>query len=269
MGEPFFVRALLAGLGLALLAGPLGCLVVWRRMAFLADTMGHSALLGIVLGLALGMGAQVGVLIVFGGVALLVAIAQSSWRLPTDAMLALLAYTLLALGLLFASAMPVVRMELLSYLFGDILTVRWTEVLWIYGACAVGLPLLRWLWPALVRGTVHEELARAEGVSIALTRGALILFSAIFVSLGIKVVGALLITPLLVIPVVIAHGLARSPEGMACWAALAGMLAVLLGMRASFYWDLPPGPAIVVAAALLLLLRIGGTGFARLIARRA
>jgi zinc transport system permease protein len=220
-------------------------------MAYFGDTLAHAALLGITLGFLLSFNANLGVILVCLGVAVTLVLLQRQQRLSDDTLLGILSHSTLSLGLIALGFMETLRVNLMSYLFGDILAVSTTDLYWIYACATVALALLIALWRPLLAITVHEDLARAEGVPVTLTRLALMLITALVIAIAIKVVGVLLITSLLIIPAAAARGFARSPEQMAIFAAVIGGLAVCGGLLASLQWDLPAGPAIVVCAALL------------------
>jgi zinc transport system permease protein len=254
--DAFIWRALLGGMGVAVLAGPLGCFVVWRRMAYFGDALAHGALLGIALGFALRMNLNLGTLLTFLVFTLALAALQSQRRLATDTLLGILSHAALALGLVTISFMERLRVDLMGYLFGDILAVTPTDLLWIYGGGAAVLAVTIALWPRLVSITVHEELAQAEGLPVGALRLALMLLVAVVIVVAMKIIGVLLITALLIIPAAAARAFARSPEQMAVLAAVLGALAVLGGLGASLRWDTPSGPSVVVAAAALFLLTL-------------
>ncbi|MEE8396020.1 MAG: metal ABC transporter permease [bacterium] len=251
MLEGFLLRALLGGVGIALVAGPLGCFVVWRRMAYFGDSLAHSALLGVALGTFLGANLNLVVLATFVVFSLLLVALQSQRRLGVDTVLGILAHSALALGLVVISFMERVRVDLVGYLFGDILSVGWSDLGWIYGGGALALATLAALWSPLLSVTIDEEVALAEGVRVVLVRAAFMQIIALVVVISMKIVGILLITALLIIPAATARRFASTPESMAALAALAGVAAVLLGLGASMSWDTPSGPSVVVAAAAL------------------
>ena len=252
--EDFFWRAMLAGIGVALVAGPLGCFVVWRKMAYFGDTMAHSALLGVALGLLFGVAPMIGVFAVGLVVALLLSGFLQKPFLSGDTLLGTLSHASLALGVLLISLMTWLRVDLLGYLFGDILSVTRTDLLWIYAIGGITLILLAWLWRPLLAITVDRELAGAEGMNVISCELTLMLVIAAVIALAMKVVGILLITSLLIIPAAAARHLCRTPEQMAAAAAIIGVLSVALGLFASFHFDTPSGPSIVTAAVFLFML---------------
>jgi zinc transport system permease protein len=253
MLDDFFVRALVAGIGLALVVGPLGCFVVWRRMAYFGDTMAHSALLGVALSLLLDISLMGGVFAVAVLVSLALLALQSRGALPTDALLGILSHSTLALGLVLVAFMTWVRVDLLGFLFGDILSVSKADIAIIYSGGAVILLVLAFVWRPLLAATVSPELAQAEGLNPVRSRMIFMLLMAGIIAMAMKIVGILLITSLLIIPAAAARRFAASPEQMAVLAGLIGALAVTGGLFASLHYDTPSGPSIVVAALILFL----------------
>ena len=253
----FLLNALLAGLALALVAGPLGSFVVWRRMAYFGDTLSHAALFGVALGLMLDVNLTLAVTVGCVLLALLLVTLQQRQPLASDTLLGILAHSTLSLGLVSLSFMKDVRVDLMGYLFGDLLAVGPSDLAWIIGGSALVLLMLIPLWRPLLAITVHEELARVEGLPVAGIRLALMLLIAVVIAVAMKIVGVLLITSLLIIPAAAAQRHARTPEQMAFGATVLGIIAVCLGLTLSWYEDTPAGPSIVVSAAALFLLSFG------------
>lgn len=249
--DEFLLRALLAGLAVALVTGSLGTFVVWRRMAYFGDTLAHSALLGVSLGILLELNLNLAITLVCLLLALALVALQNQRKLASDTLLGILSHSALALGLVAISFAENVRIDLMGYLFGDILAVGRDDLLWIGLGAVLALMLLLLLWRPLLAMTVHEELAQVEGVKVARTRLLFMLLIALVIATAMKVLGVLLITSLLIIPAATARHYVRTPEQMAVLAAAIGMLAVCGGLFGSYRWDLPAGPAIVVTAALL------------------
>jgi zinc transport system permease protein len=250
--DDFIFRALAAGILLAVVAGPLGCFIVWRRMAYFGDTLAHSALLGIAFGLLLDINMQLAVILACCALAVLLVLMERNKSLASDTLLGILAHSSLALGLVMLSFTPT-QVDLLSYLFGDLLTVSLRELWWIGGGALLALLTLGFTWNRLLAITLHEELAQVEGHDVARLRLLLMLVMAVIVAVSMKIVGVLLITSLMIIPPATARHFARSPEQMAVGASLVGMLAVCGGITLSGLYDTPTGPSIVVAAALLFV----------------
>jgi zinc transport system permease protein len=251
--EDFMVRALLAGIGVALVVGPLGCFVVWRRMSYFGDTLAHSALLGVVLGFLLSVDPTVGIVVTTASLAAAIVLLQEQKRWATDTLLGLLSHSALAVGLVAISLMTQVRIDLQAYLFGDILAVGLADLAWIWGGGLVVAGGLLAVWRPLLAITVHDELARAEGVRSFLVRLAFTLLLATVIAIAMKIVGILLITALLIIPAAAARRVSGSPERMAAAAAAIGAAAVVGGLWGSLRLDTPSGPSIVVTALLLFV----------------
>lgn len=253
MLDDFFVRALVAGVGVALVAGPLGCFVVWRRMAYFGDTLAHAALLGVALALLLNVNIVVGVFAVALAVSLALLALQRRQSLSSDALLGLLAHASLAIGLVVLAFLTWVRVDLMGFLFGDILAVSRGDIAVIYAGGALVLGTLTFVWRPLFAATVSPQIAQAEGMDPRRTDIVLIVLMAIVVAIAMKIVGALLITAMLLIPAATARRFASGPEWMALLAALFGVVAVVGGLFGSLHWDTPSGPSIVVAAVTLFV----------------
>ena len=250
----FLLYALLAGVALAVVAGPLGSFVVWRRMAYFGDTLSHAALLGVALGFLLDISPTIAVTIGCLLLAVLLVTLQQRQPLASDTLLGILAPSTLSLGLVVLSFMHEVRIDLMAYLFGDLLAISPADLGWILGGSTLVLVLIVALWRPLLAMTVHEELARVEGLPVATLRMTLMLLIAVVIAVAMKIVGVLLITSLLIIPAAAAQRHARSPEQMALGASLLGVIAVCAGLSLSWFKDTPAGPSIVVSAAALFLL---------------
>ena len=248
--DEFLLRAVLAGIGVAVVAGPLGSFVVWRRMAFFGDTLAHSALLGIAIGLLLGFNPTLGVFAACLAVALALAGICDRGRIAGDTVLGIMSHGTLALGLVAVAFAGSAGLNLLAYLFGDILAVTAFDLIWIYGVGAVALAGLAAIWRPLLAITVHEDLAAAEGAPVRRTNMVFMLVMALVVAAAMKVGGMLLVAALLIIPAAAARHFARTPEQMAVIAAVIGAASVVAGLAGSLGLDTPAGPSIVVAALI-------------------
>lgn len=247
--DDFLIRAVLAGIGVAVAAGPLGCFVVWRRMAYFGDTLAHSALLGVAIGFIIGVAPTVGTIATGVAVALLLVWLQQKRDWSSDTLLGLLSHTTLAAGLIAITFLQGVRIDLMAYLFGDILSVSANDVMWTWIGAAAITGALAFLWRPLVALTVNRDMARAEGVAGPGIELSFVVLIAIVVAISMKIVGILLITAMLVIPPATARHIARTPEQMAVFAIISGCVATAVGLFGSYQWDVPAGPAIVLSAA--------------------
>ena len=264
--DDFLVRALVGGIVVAVVAAPFGVFVVWRRLAYFGDTLAHSALLGVALGFLLHINLNVAVVAVCLTVAILLFLFQRQKQLADDTLLGILAHSSLSLGLVFLALFETVRVDLMAYLFGDILAVSGADIGWIVVAGTAALLVLIRLWKPLLLITVHEDMARIDGVRVDLVKLSFVCLLAILVAVMMKIVGLVLVTSLFIIPAAAARRVVRTPEAMAIVAALIGALAVVAGLAGSYHWDTPAGPSIVLSAAALFgllymlpLTRHGGT----------
>ena len=249
----FLLRAWLGGIGVAAVAGPLGCFVVWRRMAYFGDTLAHGALLGVTLGILSGVDLTLAVATTSILIALLVVAMQQQRTLASDTLLGILAHSGIAIGLVILGLVGSIRVDLLGYLFGDILAVSWRDVAITWLGGAIVLAVLARYWSRLILATLHDEMAMAEGAPVMRLRLVLMLLIALVIAAAMKIVGILLITSMLIIPPAAARQLTRTPESMAAMASIVGMLAVTLGLAVSWHADTPAGASIVVSALGLFL----------------
>jgi len=248
--EDFMIYALLAGLGVALAAGPLGCFVVWRKMAYFGDATAHAAILGVALALLVDGPISLGVFLTAIAMAIVV-VQNKTDGLAIDTMLGVAAHAALAVGLVAVSLIPGRTPDLESYLFGDILSLSQADLIKIFAGVLTILGILYWRWNAMLIATLNGDLASAEGLAPEREQLILALLLATLVAVAIKVVGALLITAMLIIPAASARAIAKTPERMALISVGFGMLAVIGGLQGSVSFDTPAGPSIVTAATLI------------------
>lgn len=251
--DDFIIRALLAGMAVVLMTGALGVVLLWRRMAYFGDTLSHSALLGVAVGVLLGANVNVFIVLVCVLIALGLLVMQREQRLGGDALLGVMGHGALALGMVSLAFIPGTRVDLMGYLFGDILAVSWLDVSIAWSVAVLVLSVLAWIWRALLSLTVHEELAQADGINPLIIHGVYMVLVALMVAMAMKVVGVLLVTALLIMPAATARVFAKTPEQMLLGAMLLGVLALCLGMAGSLLWDTPTGPSIVLGALLLFV----------------
>jgi zinc transport system permease protein len=253
MLDDFLIRALVAGVGVALVAGPLGCIVVWRRLSYFGDTLAHGALLGVGLSLVLSVDLIGAVFATAVVIALAVHALVRGGGLPSDAILGLLSHSALAFGIVVVALFGGGRIDLLGLLFGDILAVSQRDLILIAAAVPAILITLAVIWRPLIAATMSSDIARAEGAASRTAELTLLILVAAVIALAMQIVGVLLISALLIIPASTARGFAGSPETMAPAATLIGDVSVASGLGGSLVLDTPAGPTIVCAAALLFL----------------
>lgn len=254
--EDFFIRALCAGIGIALVTGPLGCFVVWRRLAYFGDTLAHSALLGVTIAYSFELNIAFSVFFISAAIALLLIQLQKKTNLQSDALLGLLAHSSLAVGLILISFLTFIRFDIMGLLFGDILAVAKNDLLVIWTGGAVILIVLKFIWKPLFASTVNYELAAAEGLNPDRAKTIFTILLAAVIAISIKMVGLLLITGMLIIPAAMARNISDSPQKMVIYSVIGGLLSVILGLLSSLEFNTPSGPSIIVAAMLLFILSL-------------
>lgn len=254
--DEFLLRALIGGIGIAILSAPLGCFVVWRRMAYFGATLSHAALLGVALGLLLNVDVRIGVLGICVLVAAILYVLRRRRSLAMDTLLGILAHGALAVGLVVLAFMDNVRVDLMSYLFGDVLAVDRADLAWIWGGGAVVLVVLAVQWRSLLMITLNPDLARVEGTRVELLELVFLLLVSVVVAVAMQVVGLLLIVSMLIIPPAVARPWSRTPELMVIGAGIVGIVAVAAGLGASLNFDVPAGPAIVTVAMIMFALSL-------------
>ena len=256
MFDDFFTRALIAGIGIAIVTGPLGCLVIWRRLSYFGDTLAHSALLGVTLAYAFSFNISLSVFIISGIVALLLISLQKRTKLAGDSLLGLLAHSSLAIGLVLIGFLSSIRFDLMGLLFGDILAVTTQDILIIWFGGLIILGILFYIWKSIFAATVNYDLAAAEGMKPDLSNFIFTILLAGVIAISIKMIGALLITGLLLIPAATARSLSNNPFQMVILSILVGITSVITGLFGSLELNTASGPSIVVAALVLFILSI-------------
>jgi len=251
--DSFILYALAAGIALALLVGPLGSVVVWRRMAYFGDTLAHAALLGVALAIAADQLPMAGVGLMGIVIASILFWLEKQKNLSTDTLLGILSHSALALGLIVLSVLQLrgFNINLMTYLFGDLLAVNQLDLMIMAGSVFVILIVFSKILPSLISISVNEDLARVDGIAVEKVRFTFMILLAVVIAVALKVVGILLITALLIIPAATARLFSKSPKQMIVFSALIAMAAVVIGLSASLNWDFPTGPAIVVSASVL------------------
>lgn len=251
MLDDFFVRAMIAGIGIACVAGPVGCFIVWRRLAYFGETIAHSSLLGVAMAVIFDFNLVIGIFASASIIVTLLFFLDRRGGLPTDTILGLLAHGGLAMGLVVLTFVPGMRLNIQSLLFGDILAVTRIDLLQVWIGGIVALLILFWLWRPLLVSTLSPDLATVESLRPNRAKFLFGILVAAIIAVAIKIVGILLIVALLVIPAATARRFANTPETMAVGATVVGVGSVVAGLFASLQFDPPSGPSIVVAAILI------------------
>ena len=251
MLDDFFIRALLAGLGVAIVTGPLGCFVIWRRLSYFGDTLAHSALLGVTLAYTMEFNIAFSVFIISSLIALILIQLQKRTNLPGDALLGLLAHSSLAVGLVVIGFLTFIRFDIMGLLFGDILAVTVDDLLIIWIGGPLILLVLKLIWKPLFASTVNYELAEAEGLNPDRAKAIFNILMAAIIAISIKIVGLLLITGMLIMPAAMSRNISNNPQQMVKLSVVGGLLSVLIGLFSSLQFNSPSGPSIITAALVL------------------
>ena len=256
MLDDFIVRAIIAGIGIALVTGPLGCFVVWRRLSFFGDTLAHSALLGVLISITLDINVSLTIFVVASLVAILLLRLERTTNLAGDSLLGLISHSSLAIGLVILGFLSFIRFDVMGVLFGDILSVNSNDLLVIWIGGTLILVVLSYIWKPLFASTVNYELAEAEGMKPERVNAIFTILLAALIAISIKMIGVLLITGLLIIPTAMARNLSDNPRQMVILSIIGGLLSVLIGLYASFEINTSSGPSIVVVALILFILSL-------------
>lgn len=257
MIDDFILNAFCMGLAFSVLAGPLGSVMVWRRLAFFGDTIAHSTLLGVALSLLWGAPSQLVLVLFCVGLAIALTLIPLRTKVSVDSLLAIFSHGSLALGLVALSLMDQPAISLTGFLFGDILAVSMTDIV-LASLTAAGISALTWIfWRPLLTTFISEDLAKSEGIPTRLIKIGFAVAMGLTIGLLLKTVGALLMTALLIIPASSARYLSKSPAQMILIAMGIGALSFTAGLASSYGFDTPTAPMIVVCA-------LGFFGLARL-----
>ena len=256
MLDDFFIRALIAGIGVAIVTGPLGCFVVWRRLSYFGDTLAHSALLGVTIAYTIEFNIAVSIFITSSIIALILVKLEKKTNLPGDALLGLLAHSSLAVGLVAIGFLTFIRFDIMGLLFGDILAVTLNDIIIIWFGGALILLMLKLIWRPLFASTVNYELAEAEGLNPDRAKAIFTILMAAIIAISIKMVGLLLITGMLIIPAAMARNISDSPIKMVIFSIIGGVLSVIIGLFTSLEFNTSSGPSIIAAALFLFILSL-------------
>ena len=256
MLDDFFIRALIGGLGIAIVTGPLGCFVIWRRLSYFGDTLAHSALLGVTLAYSFELNIALSVFLISSLIAIILIQLQKKTNLPGDALLGLLAHSSLAVGLVVIGFLTFIRFDIMGLLFGDILAVNTNDLLIIWVGGPIILITLKLIWKSLFASTVNYELAEAEGLNPDRAKAVFTILMAAIIAISIKMVGLLLITGMLIIPAAMARNISDSPQKMVFYSIIGGLLSVVLGLFSSLEFNTPSCPSIIAAALVLFKLSL-------------
>lgn len=250
--DNFFFKALISGILIAIAAAPLGCFIVWKRMAYFGDALAHASILGVALSLSFSFSILFGVLLIAILTAVLISLSQSKGY-EIDTSLGVISHSAIAIGLVIASFLSGVNLDLMAYLFGDILTISDLEIILILCGTILTSIIIYFRWHKLLISTIDEDMAYSLNLKPKLEQLILNLTLAILIAISIKAFGILLIVSLLIIPPAGVRFFSKNPEMMVFLSLTFSVLSVIIGINSSFILDIPTGPSIVTICTILFL----------------
>lgn len=251
----FMQRALLAGLIIAIVSPAIGLFLVLRRLSMYGDTLAHVTLAGVAGGVLAGIYPVVSGLLFAVGASLGMDWLRQSYRRYSELAVSIVLSGSLALAVVLLSMIP--GSGVMTYLFGSILGVTATDIYVVAGLGAVVLLAVVGLYKELLSVSFDEEFARIGGLPVRVVNTLFIVLTALTIGLSMRVVGALLVSALMVVPVATALQLAHSFKGALLWSIAVGVVSVSTGLVASYYLNLAPGGTVVLTAVGILLLVVG------------
>ncbi len=241
----FLLIALIGGFITTLMTAPIGAFMLWRRMAYVGDALAHTTLLGLAIGLWLQLPLTLSMMMIALIVAISISLLNQRPHTSSDTLLAIAAHSSLGLGMLAIALLPEARVDLMGYLFGDLLNLTYTDLGILAAVAATILASIRYFWRSLLLNTLNAELANLAGVNNQRITLLLAVLVAVVVAVSTKLVGALLMTALLITPAATARIFSRSPRSMIMNAMLISQTGIMGGLALSWFFDLPVAPSIV------------------------
>ena len=254
--DDFFIRAIVVGIGIAIIAGPFGCFVVWKRLSYFGETLAHSSLLGVALGYVFSINISITVFFISSIVAMLLFFLNEKTDLNSDSLLGLLSHASLSIGLLVVGYLSYIRFDMMGLLFGDILAVTRLDIFIVWVLGGIFICILFSIWKSLLAGTVNRDIAFSENMSPRRSELIYMILLSGIIAISIKIIGILLITGLLIIPAAMARNLANSPIQMVIISMCAGVISVVAGLFSSLSLNTASGPSILFIALLLFILSL-------------
>ena len=250
----FIQRALLAGLITGIVCPLIGSFVVVRRQSLIGDGLGHIAFAGVTGGYMVGLYPVVGALILTIAGAVGIELVRRRHTEFVDMGLAIFFYAGAAMAIIFSTMTRMPSTGLLSFLFGSIITVSLTDVITIAGAGTLVLVIVYFLFDKLMLMSLDEDIANVAGINTGMINMLFSILTALVVVVGMTIVGILLVSALMIVPVATAHLLRVGFKATMGWAVIFSMLSVFIGLTSSFYLDIAPGGTIVMTAIFLYII---------------
>ena len=250
----FMQRALAAGIITAILCPLIGMFIVIRRQSLLGDGLGHIAFAGVTGGYLLGVYPAVAAVIVTVLGAMGIEVVRRRHSHHADTTLAIFFYAGIAMAIIFSTMTRMPSAGLLSFLFGSIITVSLADVLLIGVVATVVVVTVGILFRQLMLASFDEEIAAVAGVDTQKISMIFSILTALVVVVGMKIVGILLVSALMIVPVAAAHLLGRGFKATLAYAVVFSVASVIAGLVLSFQWDIAPGGTIVMTSIVVYLI---------------
>lgn len=254
LGYPFMQRAVIAGLFLGVLLSSLGVFVTIRKMAFFGEGIAHASLAGIAIAILAGLNPLPTALIWGIVLALLIFWLEHKTVLPIDTVIGIFFTASMALGVVILDFIPGYRPELISFLFGSILGVSSQDLTIIVIGTIIVMTWLILSFRQLTFLSLSPEQALVSGIPVSLQTAVFYVALALATVLGVKILGIILISALLILPPAISRMTTKSFTSHFVWSVLFSEAMIFFGLAISFYFDIPSGATIVLLGTILFVL---------------
>ncbi len=251
----FIIYGILGGIGLVFSLSILGNFIVWKRMSYIGDSIAHTSLLGIAIGVLSSVMPEISIIAVCFALSVLLIFINKKFNISKDALLILNTQFALALGFIIISLMNS-NSNLYKYLFGSILSITINDIIIIYVLSVMVFLYVFKNWQKLLLLTINEEVAISEGINSTKHDIIFVFVLSCVIAFSIKLAGALLIPSLTIIPAIIAHSLAKSPLQAVIISFFTGSLAVICGILISMYINVSSSALITVILCSMVLIKV-------------
>jgi len=248
LSYPFIQRALIASLIVGILCPFVGNFVVLRKMSFFSDAISHSAFAGIAVGALLGIDLSLSSLVVAILIAFFIAFLSEKTTLSHDTIIGIAFSGSIATGILIIGMLKGYRMDVFTFLFGDILAITRTDLVLLLLICIISIGVLTVFLKPFLQITFNRELARIEGINVRVFEYMLFFIIAVVVTVSLKIIGIILVTSLLIVPAAAAKNLASSMKHLFVLSCVFGIISGITGLLGSVYLNTPSGPTIVLVS---------------------
>ncbi|MFT7086926.1 MAG: zinc transport system permease protein [Rickettsiales bacterium] len=255
MFEPLFIKALIAGIGVAIALAPIGVFVLWKKMAYFSDAISHSAIFGLAIATIIAVSPMYGIVLCAVIFCFLMFIIGKQNLYSIDSIIGITSATLLSIGMILLAFFPS-EIELEEYLFGDLLNLENYQITIIYAAAALVVLAISLWFKKLLLSTINPDLAKISGIKTENLELKFLLLTAIIVACLVKIVGIFLITSMMILPAAIGRNFSKTPTHMIFLSLAFAIFSIVGGLFFAVFFNLPSSPAIIGFSALILILSI-------------